>query len=613
MTTTGASPETLGPARLVGAAPLRRMLDRILAGWGAHALLLSLTLTFGGTMTLAFFEEIEAQGRLGQSLRTTGWTLYQAGLEYHRFQNAVDNFAATPSPLNARNLRLRYDIFWSRLPILRDSEEAMILGRVIDVAELVDPIAAKLADVEALILDAEGGGRNELSRLKETVDRMDGPIRDLMRKIVAFSEEIYAAEREGIGPTLLWMLGGILLSGTGMVILLAWATSRNLALEKQTKLLATKVEAGERNFRTLVESSPVGIVIRPNDPSEVYTNAALFDIFGIPADRRRLDADEVRSVMSTVLGKSDTANGGARNVEWSREGGQKGYAQIEEAEIEWNGAAARLCAVTDVTGQRLSQEMLAKASHLATLGELSTAIAHEINQPLTTISLAAKNARAALLAGSGTSDATIQKLDRISHQVDRAKAIIDHMRLFGRAGNVSPRRFDLASAVRTACGFLHEQLVLADIRLDLDGVPATPCPVVGHQIQFEQVVLNLLVNARDAFADAQHRSSPCFGSMVKLGIRADGGGGWTVLVEDNAGGIDPAVIDRIFEPFVTTKAPGLGTGLGLSVVFGIIRDMGGAVRAYNGAQGACFEIVLPEAAEEAGGDAARTPAGGAIA
>ena len=73
------------------------------------------------------------------------------------------------------------------------------------------------------------------------------------------------------------------------------------------------------------------------------------------------------------------------------------------------------------------------------------------------------------------------------------------------------------------------------------------------------------------------------------------------------------MIYRIFEPFVTTKAPGLGTGLGLSVVFGIIRDMGGAVRAYNGAQGACFEIVLPEAAEEAGGDAARTPAGGAIA
>ena len=171
MTTTGASPETLGPARLVGAAPLRRMLDRILAGWGAHALLLSLTLTFGGTMTLAFFEEIEAQGRLGQSLRTTGWTLYQAGLEYHRFQNAVDNFAATPSPLNARNLRLRYDIFWSRLPILRDSEEAMILGRVIDVAELVDPIAAKLADVEALI---HVGTNLPVSGLTEAIEKRCG-------------------------------------------------------------------------------------------------------------------------------------------------------------------------------------------------------------------------------------------------------------------------------------------------------------------------------------------------------------------------------------------------------------------------------------------------------
>lgn len=613
MTTTGTSPETFGSARLVGAPPRRRMLDRIQAGWGTHALLLLLTLTFGGTMTLAFFEEIEAQGRLGQSLRTTGWSLYQAGLEYHRFQNALDKFIATPSPLNARNLRFRYDIFWSRLPILTDSEEALVLGKVVDIAELVDPIVANLSDIEALILDAEGVDGDELGRLKETVDRMDGPIRDLMRKVVAFSEEVYAAEREGIGSTLLWMLGGILLSGTCMVVLLAWTTSRNLALVKQSRLLAAQVEASERNFRTLVESGPIGVVIRPNDPGEAYTNAALFDIFGIPADRRRPDADEARSVMSTVLGKSDTANAGARNVEWSREGGQRGYAQIEEAEIEWSGAAARLYAVTDVTEQRSSQEKLAKASHLATLGELATAIAHEINQPLTTISLAAKNARAALLAGSGTSDATIQKLDRISHQVDRAKAITDHMRLFGRAGNVNPQSFDLASAVRSACGFLHEQLVLAGIRLDLDGVPATRCHVVGHQIQFEQVVLNLLVNARDAFGDAQHRSNPCSGPAVKLGIHAGEGGGWTMLVEDNAGGIDAAVIDRIFEPFVTTKAPALGTGLGLSVVFGIIRDMGGAIRAYNGAQGACFEIVLPKAAEEAGGDAAWTPAGGAIA
>lgn len=578
---------------------MRETLRRLASDWGAHVLLMVLTLTFGAMIALVFREQVAAQARLSASLRTTGWTLYQAGVEFYRFHNALDLYAIEPTQSRARNLKLRYEIFWSRLPILRESEEARFIERSVDIQAYINPIEAELSRLQEAINAVERIDRSELASIVETVGRMEAPIRDLMREVVAFSEAIYTAEREGLGSRVLWMLGGVFACGTAMVGLLVYATLRNRRLVRATESLAADVAARERSFRTLVESSPVGILIRPEPSGEIYANRALFAIFDVPLDRGEPDAGKVRAIMVTVCdGTAAPAGDGSRIVEWPRAGGRRGFAQVQKTSIGWRDGQAHLFTVTDVTENHEAQLKLAKASQLATLGELSTAVSHEINQPLTVIALAAKNARSALLSEAFETASLARKLERIERQVDRAKSITDHMRLFGRGGVDAPVLFDLLACVRSACRFVREQYTLAGIRLDLADIPDRLCQVVGHQIQLEQVLLNLLINARDAFAGKKREGGAQDGPVVRISIEEKGDRSWTVAVKDNAGGIGESIIERVFEPFFSTKPVGQGTGLGLSVAYGIVRDMGGVISVRNEDGGARFEIDLPRAEPE---------------
>ena len=120
------------------------------------------------------------------------------------------------------------------------------------------------------------------------------------------------------------------------------------------------------------------------------------------------------------------------------------------------------------------------------------------------------------------------------------------------------------------------------------------CPsIVGHQTQLEQVLLNLITNARDAMRHLD--TSPTSGKLI-IRTRFDKSKDAAVLeVEDTGGGIDPKIQDRIFEPFFTTKEVGQGTGLGLSISYGIIADAGGTMSVENTREGACFRIFLPAA------------------
>lgn len=192
-------------------------LRRFASEWGAPVLLMVLTLTFGAMMALVFREQVAAQARLSTSLRTTGWTLYQAGVEFYRFHNSLDRYANEPTQSNARNLKLRYEIFWSRMPILWESEEARIIERSVDIRAYVEPIEAELGRLQEAIDAIERIDRSELTTIIETVGRMEAPIRDLMREVTAFSEDVYATERRSLGPGVLWMLGGLFASGTAMV------------------------------------------------------------------------------------------------------------------------------------------------------------------------------------------------------------------------------------------------------------------------------------------------------------------------------------------------------------------------------------------------------------
>ncbi|MCH7944289.1 MAG: hypothetical protein IIB67_13825, partial [Proteobacteria bacterium] len=187
------------------------------------------------------------------------------------------------------------------------------------------------------------------------------------------------------------------------------------------------------------------------------------------------------------------------------------------------------------------------------------------------------------------------KLDRISAQTERAAAIIDHMRIFGRKADEEPRPIDLREVARDALGLMGEQLRLDGIEIECD-FPEDCRPALGHAAQLEQVVLNLLGNARDAIE--ANRQGP--GEPRRIVVTVEDAGPEDkvrLIVEDSGGGIPQDIISRIFEPFFTTKQTGKGTGLGLSISYGIVTDMGGTIEAANAGDGARITITLPVTAE----------------
>ena len=244
-----------------------------------------------------------------------------------------------------------------------------------------------------------------------------------------------------------------------------------------------------------------------------------------------------------------------------------------------------LVAMTDISERKKATAQIIQSSKLATLGEMATSVAHELNQPLNVIRMAAWNARRKIADGAADLEYINSKLERIEEQTARAAAIIDHMRMFGRDAKETPEPVDPRNVVMNALDLVGEQLRLAGIEIATE-FPESCAFILGHTIQIEQVILNLLTNARDAMEEKEE------GSKITLLVFEDDNG-VNITSEDTGGGIPNNVLPRIFEPFYTTKEIGRGTGLGLSVSYGIVRGMNGTITAENTDGGARFKITLP--------------------
>jgi len=246
----------------------------------------------------------------------------------------------------------------------------------------------------------------------------------------------------------------------------------------------------------------------------------------------------------------------------------------------------------DVTDLRNSENQLIQASKLATLGEMATGVAHELNQPLGVIRMAATNCVKRIDKGKADVDYLRSKLVRVGEQTARAAQIIDHMRLFGRKADGVHTPFDLKESLIEISALARPKLSSGDTSLTLD-LPDTPALVMGERVIFEQVLLNLVSNAHDAIQSSEETDG-----VITVSATFDTEEGHIVEVTDNGGGVPEALLDKLFEPFFTTKEPGKGTGLGLSISFGTIRDMKGTLSVQNKGAGACFRICLPAHHEE---------------
>src|SRR6267142_2822585 len=239
---------------------------------------------------------------------------------------------------------------------------------------------------------------------------------------------------------------------------------------------------------------------------------------------------------------------------------------------------------------RDKQEQLVQAGKLATLGELTTGVAHELNNPLNNTGLFVGNAIDLIELGAADKRQIVRELRQAMQQVSKATQIISHLRTFGRAAPVSREPISLRPVIERALSLVQEQLRLHEIEVTLDLGPEEPV-VVGNPIQLEQVFINLLTNARDAVVDSPRKAIRISASVGAAAVE--------IAFVDTGHGIPSGLEGRIFDPFFTTKEVGKGTGLGLSITYGIVKEHGGMISVVSApGEGATFLIHLPLAGHD---------------
>jgi two-component system C4-dicarboxylate transport sensor histidine kinase DctB len=231
---------------------------------------------------------------------------------------------------------------------------------------------------------------------------------------------------------------------------------------------------------------------------------------------------------------------------------------------------------------RAAQDGLVQSTKLAALGQMSAALAHEINQPLTAQRRQLASLR--LLLDHGRHDEARQALVPLEQMLTRMASLTAHLKTFARKSPAGLReRLDLATVVDQALQLLDPRLrdggVQVDLRLD------RPAWVRGDAIRLEQVLINLLRNALDASAS---QSRQWLGIDLRLNA-----GAWHLSVADNGGGIADEHLGNVFDPFFTTKPVGEGLGLGLAVSYAIVHEHGGQLLAGNLEYGAQFTLSMP--------------------
>jgi len=242
--------------------------------------------------------------------------------------------------------------------------------------------------------------------------------------------------------------------------------------------------------------------------------------------------------------------------------------------------------VDDRTDSKVKDMQLAQASKLATLGQMSTEIAHELNQPLNVLALCQASITSEVGKAAVDTDKILKKTARMKSAVDRASRIINHMRVYGRVDTGKMQLIDARQAISGSLTMMEDQLKILGLVIHKE-LPESELIVMSDITKLEQVIINLLSNSRDAALENS------LDPIIKISARSESGQ-VKIVVQDNGGGVDEADIFKIFEPFWTTKLSGEGTGLGGSISYGVIKEMGGTIVADNFEGGLRVIITLKE-------------------
>lgn len=353
----------------------------------------------------------------------------------------------------------------------------------------------------------------------------------------------------------------------------------------------------EERYRALVENSPAIIFRYTPDCRISFANNMLYTALRIEKQddghvdlREILTEEHYQELRQRIAGISDENDCYTTEVNVRRRDGKLRWWVIYERGIfDAHGTLMEIQAVArDNTEIFEARQQVLHSAKMATLGQMATGLAHEISQPLNVIHMAITNLASSIDSESMANTYLTDKLERVANQVSRAGKIVEHMRIFGRQSDLKGQPFNPHSAVENALSLLEVKLNKDDIDVIVDLPPLAE--VVGQPDRLEQVLINLVMNARSAALEKNKHADSRAAIHIDGEVSAD-----CVLlrVKDNGGGIAEEIMDRIFEPFYTTKPAGEGTGLGLSISYAIIKQMSGKLSVRNVLQGAVFTIELP--------------------
>lgn len=232
---------------------------------------------------------------------------------------------------------------------------------------------------------------------------------------------------------------------------------------------------------------------------------------------------------------------------------------------------------------RAAHQELIQAAKLAMLGQLSASIAHELNQPLSALRYNTHNLTRLLAQGRlDDSQTLLQKNEQLA---DKMARIINHLKVFARRSDTDIGAIALAGVVDSALELYTERLQRLSCEVDLNGLNDLP-PAAGDAIRLEQVLVNLIGNALDAMNDNPHPRLSIQGSVLQGELR--------LVLSDNGCGMTAPQLQQIFDPFYTTKEPGSGLGLGLSISRKILQDLKGEIAIDSSpGQGTQVQLTLP--------------------
>jgi PAS domain S-box-containing protein len=370
------------------------------------------------------------------------------------------------------------------------------------------------------------------------------------------------------------------------------------------------LRASEAKFRGVYESGMLGVVFFDVGGAITDANDAFLEMLGYRREDlsgagirwKDLTPGEFAGVDQQALAEM-AARGVSRpyEKEFLRSDGTRVPVLAGGALFE--GQRDGVSFVLDMREKRRLEAQFHHAQRLEVVGRLAGGVAHDFNNLLTVVLGSAEQAAITVDKGS----AAAAYLAQIQEAGTRAAQLTKQLLAFGRRQIMQPRVFDLDDLVRRIEALLR-RVIREDITLVTD-LGAAGARVRADPGMLEQVLMNLVVNARDAIRGSgtiqisTRREATVCGEGIRSGCELAGPCVW-ISVRDSGSGMDPETLAHVFEPFFTTKGPGVGTGLGLAIVHGVVQQSGGGIRVDSApGAGSTFEIVLPETSEPAAAEA----------